>query len=167
MTQPIHRVELQKQLLTFSAAHFITFTDASGNTICESIHGHNYAVRCIVEGPLNRDGYVVDFIALRDQLSAITKKMDHRVLLPTEHAQISVQSKEDAVTVRYEDRRWVFPVEDCLLLPISNTTAELLAGHIADQLISVKQSWGPESLMQLTIGVDENQGQWGEVQISL
>ncbi len=36
--------------------------------------------------------------------------------------------------VRYGSRRWVFPMEDCVILPIFNTTAELLAEYIAEQL---------------------------------
>jgi 6-pyruvoyltetrahydropterin/6-carboxytetrahydropterin synthase len=36
--------------------------------------------------------------------------------------------------VSYQDRRWVFPRGDCILLPIENTTAELLAKYIAERL---------------------------------
>ena len=35
----VFRVQLEKDTMVFSAAHFITF---NGN-VCESIHGHNYA----------------------------------------------------------------------------------------------------------------------------
>ena len=34
----------------------------------------------------------------------------------------------------FENRRWVFPREDCVLLPIENTTAELIAFWIGGQL---------------------------------
>ena len=37
--------------------------------------------------------------------------------------------------VRYRDREWVFPRGDCVLLPIENTTAELLARYIAGRLL--------------------------------
>ena len=59
MSKQFH-VSLAKQQLTFSAAHFITFQ----RDVCESLHGHNYAVRCDVFGELNEDYYVIDFIAL-------------------------------------------------------------------------------------------------------
>ena len=36
--------------------------------------------------------------------------------------------------VTHGNRRWLFPREDCVLLPVANTTAELLAQYIADDL---------------------------------
>ena len=56
----VFRVQLEKDTMVFSAAHFITF---NGN-VCESIHGHNYAVKAEVVGTLDENGYVCDFIAL-------------------------------------------------------------------------------------------------------
>ena len=71
------RVHLEKEQLVFSAAHFITF----GDNVCERLHGHNYRVKCEVTGALEQNGYVVDFIALRDTLMKIVESLDHRVLL--------------------------------------------------------------------------------------
>ncbi|MBP3694396.1 MAG: 6-carboxytetrahydropterin synthase [Thermoguttaceae bacterium] len=36
--------------------------------------------------------------------------------------------------VKFGSKRWVLPLEDCIILPIRNTTAEQLAEYIADQL---------------------------------
>jgi len=157
------KTELLKEQLTFSAAHFITF----GDNICERIHGHNYGVRCSVEGPLNEHGYVVDFIALRDRLAEIAGELDHHVLLPSKHSAIQVASSDGEVTAKFENRRWVFPTEDCVLLPIENTTAELLATYIADRLIEDRASWFGANIIRLTVAVDENQGQWGECVVEL
>lgn len=154
----LYVVEVEKEQLIFSAAHFITF----GDNICESIHGHNYRVRCRVEGELNAHGYVVDFIALRDALQRVTKNLDHRVLLPTRHPSIKVGegASPREVQATFNERCWVFPVEDCVLLPISNTTAELLAQHIFDQLTEFWAACG-NGLRRVEVGVDENEGQWG------
>ncbi|MCA9020156.1 MAG: 6-carboxytetrahydropterin synthase, partial [Planctomycetaceae bacterium] len=59
-----YQVRVTKDHLVFSAAHFITF---NGN-ICERLHGHNWRVAAELTGPLDENGYVFDFIALRDQL---------------------------------------------------------------------------------------------------
>ena len=40
----------------------------------------------------------------------------------------------DRVWFAYQEREWVFPRGDCVLLPIENTTAELLAKHLAGRL---------------------------------
>lgn len=149
-------VSVEKEQLIFSAAHFITV----GDQICESLHGHNYRVRCEVSADLEENSYVIDFIALRDQLLRITSRWDHRVLLPTQHAAISVEAGETEVIARFEQRRWVFPLEDCVLLPVDNTTAERLAEQIGLTLISDFLKPSASHWSRLSVGVDENEGQW-------
>ena len=152
-----YHVLLTKDTLVFSAAHFITFA----GDICERIHGHNYGVRIEVEGPLDENAYVIDFIALRDAAQQITLSLDHHVLLPTQHEAIKVSSEAGEVTARFEDRRWVFPADDCVLLPVPNTTAEMLAKYFGQQLIK-KLGLGEQTpFTRLAIGIDENNGQWG------
>ncbi|MEM7784988.1 MAG: 6-pyruvoyl tetrahydropterin synthase family protein [Planctomycetota bacterium] len=155
------RVCLEKDNLVFSAAHFITF---NGN-VCESLHGHNYRVKCEVKGPLDENGYVVDFIALRDNLRSIVDSLDHHVVLPTEHPMIQVVPAESEVMVRFEQKRWVFPAEDCVLLPIANTTAELMARFIAEKLRDLCRDKFPREIEAIEVGVDENRGQWGICEI--
>lgn len=155
------RVRVTKDHLVFSAGHFITFA----GTICERLHGHNWRVACEVAGPLDENAYVFDFIALRDALQAIVHRLDHRVLLPIRHAMISVRESthdgQPEVEARFENRRWIFPAEDCVLLPIDNTTAERIAEWIAGELAPVlKQHPGGKLLEELQIEVEENFGQW-------
>jgi len=157
MSQETFRVQLEKDTLVFSAAHFITF---NGN-ICESLHGHNYRVKCEVTGPLDENGYVVDFIALRDALNEIVNSLDHHVVLPAQHPSIKVADDGKEVLVTFESKRWIFPSEDCVILPLSNTTAELMAHYIAVKLKSKTQSKFGDAISKLIVAVDENRGQWG------
>jgi 6-pyruvoyltetrahydropterin/6-carboxytetrahydropterin synthase len=154
---PTFRVLLQKEQLVFSSAHFITFA----GDICECLHGHNYGLRAEVEGSLDENRYVIDFIAFRDALSELVKQLDHHMLLPTMHPMIHVDEQIDEVTVRFRKKRWVFPREDCMLLPITNTTAEEIAWWIATQLKKKLYSQIGPRLSMLEVGVDENHGQWG------
>ncbi len=150
-------VRLCKENLVFSAAHFITF---NGN-VCERLHGHNYRVAAHVHGPLDANRYVVDFIALRDSLQDILLELDHHMLLPTDHTSIRVVPDDREVTVTFGDRRWVFPRGDCVLLPIPNTTAELLARYIGQRLLAALPAKAGTAPERLRIEVDENLGQWG------
>ena len=154
-------VALEKESLVFSSAHFITF---NGN-ICERLHGHNYRCKCRIVGALDENGYVIDFIALRDTLKAIVDELDHHVLLPTEHPTILVSANENEVVAKFESKRWVFPEEDCVLLPIANTTAELLAMWIGRQLIGRLESKTKETLAKIVVSVDENHGQWASAEL--
>jgi len=154
---PRYHVRITKDYLVFSAAHFITF---DGN-VCERLHGHNYRVAAEVHGPLDENRYVVDFIALRDTLRAIVDELDHRMLLPTGHPTIRVVADATSVEARFEDRRWVFPREDCLLLPLANTTAELLAHYIAVRLRDDLERRTGFRAELLRVEVDECEGQLG------
>ena len=133
---PEFSVHIAKDDLAFSAAHFITF---SGDT-CESLHGHNYRVTAEVSGPLDENHYVIDFFALHATLLAIAGELDHGVLLPTGHRTLRVEAGPEEVEVRLAARRWVFPRSDCRLLPIADTTTELLAQYIGLRTLGELQS---------------------------
>ena len=156
MNDSKYRVRVTKDHLVFSAAHFITF---HGN-ICERLHGHNWRTAVELTGPLDENSYVFDFIALRDALQQIVNELDHRVLLPTKHSAITVAADDTEVTATFEERRWVFPREDCVLLPIENTTAELIARWIGEQLREEICKTPKCQIETIRIEVEENFGQW-------
>ncbi len=155
-----YKVRVTKDSLVFSSGHFITF---NGNH-CERIHGHNYRVAVEVEGPLDANSYVFDFIALRDQTQAIVNELDHRMLLPTQSPLILLEDDGPNILARYQNRRWSFPREECVLLPVPNTTAELLATYIADRLRSAWTSLGLTLPSVMRVEVEESFGQAGEVE---
>ena len=152
-----YSVVLEKERFAFSAAHFITYD----GDVCEPLHGHNYRVRAEVSGPLDENQYVIDFIALRDAIQRIVDKLDHRMLLPTDHKTISVQEIENEVEVTHGDRRWVFPRQDCVVLPVANTTAELLARYIGQKLLEEMKPEHRSAVKGFVVAVDECDGQWG------
>ncbi len=158
-----YRVRVTKDQLVFSAAHFITY---NGN-VCERLHGHNWRVAVEVEGALDANGYVFDFIALRDATHKLVLDLDHRMLLPTQHPAIQVTADEVEVTVRFEERRWIFPREDCVLLPVANTTAELIGDWIAGQLADVVARYPGQFVRLLRVDVEENFGQWASCEHAL
>jgi len=158
-----YRVRVTKDHLVFSAAHFITF---NGN-VCERLHGHNWRVAVEVAGPLDENRYVFDFIALRDATQKIVNELDHRMLLPTLHQSIKVTPTENEVEVRFENRRWVFPAEDCILLPVINTTAEEIAFWMANRLQKDMLGGMKHHLESLCVEIEENFGQWAKCEIPI
>ena len=157
-----YHVEVTKDYLVFSAAHFITY----GGDICERLHGHNYRVAAEVHGQLDENHYVVDFIVVRNALAQIVQAWDHHMLLPTQHSEIRVAPFSDAtygeqVEVTFRDRRWIFPREDCILLEIPNTTTELLARLIGKKLLEAIETETSTRPTEVRVAVDENHGQWG------
>lgn len=150
-----YRVRVTKDHLTFCSGHFITY---EGNC-CERLHGHNYKVTVEITGPLDDNHYVFDFIALKRITQKISDELDHRMMLPTKSRFIKLEVADEQVNVSFEKKRWSFPLDDCILLPIENTTAELLARYFADRIkISLREDYrfAPTAL---SVEVEESHGQ--------
>src|SRR5207247_520175 len=125
----------------------------------ERLHGHNYRATVEIEGDLDVNYYVFDFIALKHRTKAITDELDHRMMLATQNRLIRVEEKHQSVQVRYREREWLFPRDDCVLLPIENTTTELLARYIAERLLEDLRRHHAFEPQVLRVEVEENVGQ--------
>ena len=160
-----YRVSIEKDHLVFSSAHFITF---AGHR-CEGLHGHNYRVRATVEGPLQAgDWLVFDFVELKAIMRALCQAIDHVVLLPLDNPRIGVVEDGLRVTVSVDgEPRYLFPRRDCALLPIPNTTVEMLATLLARQLAEQLQARGAEGLRAIEMEVEENFGQRAAYRLDL
>lgn len=154
MSQRIYRLQVTKDQLGFAAAHFITMRGK-----CERLHGHNYRVTVEVEGFLGEDQYVVDFGVLKKHATEIARTLDHRVLLAAENAKIAYSQNEQHITVRYEEKYYVFPLAEVILLPIENTTAELLASYFCAELSARLRHDGVNTLKMVGVWVSEGPGQ--------
>src|SRR6266704_6175304 len=127
--QILRKVKIEGGYLRFSSAHFITYGGK-----CERLHGHNYGVLVEVEGTLNDDKLVFDFIALKRLTREICQRLNHRFLLPMLNPHLELVESLDAWEVRFQDKRYVFPLSDVVELPIDNSTAERLAEYICVEL---------------------------------
>jgi 6-pyruvoyltetrahydropterin/6-carboxytetrahydropterin synthase len=149
------KVRVTKDHLVFCSGHFISYEGDK----CERLHGHNYRTAVEVEGRLDQNHYVFDFIALKQRTKAITDELDHHMLLPTRNPLIKLHEEPGAVHVHYRDREWLFPRDDCVLLPVENTTAELLARYIAGRLAEELRRHHRFEPDVLRVEVEENIGQ--------
>ena len=150
-----YKVRVTKDHLVFCSGHFISYEGDK----CERLHGHNYRTAVEIEGELDPNQYVFDFIALKHRTKAITDDLDHRMMLPTRNPYITLEETARAVRVRYRDREWLFPRDDCVLLPIENTTAELLARYIGQRLLDDLKKQHHYTPGVLRVEVEENVGQ--------
>jgi len=150
------KVAITKEDLVFAAAHFITF---AGHR-CEKLHGHNYRASLFVEGGLEAESwFVVDFSAVKKIMRALTAELDHRVLLPRDNPKLAISEKNGSVHVAFAgEPRYVFPVGDCMILPIPNTTVEMLAQYLAGR-VRAELGGGAVHLKTIEVEVEENFGQ--------
>ena len=154
---PTFKVRISKDYTGFSAAHFVTY---DGDQI-EPLHGHNYRAALSIEGDLDQNAYVFNFVPLKRALRAICDSLDHRLILPTGNPLLEIQHLGGAFQVRADRKHYVFPEEDVVQLPIPNTTAEMLAQWIAGGIETRLREQGGlrEGLKLLEVEVEESFGQ--------
>lgn len=152
-----YRVKVYKDYFDFSAAHFITLGGK-----CETLHGHNYRVEATLSGKLGQDQFLYNFSSLKPIVRSECRKLDHCMLLAANNPLLSYRLDGQNIEVQFGKRRYLFPSEEVVMLPIENTTAEQLAAYLLKQirheLILQNQ---PETLLlhSIEIGVEEQPGQ--------
>jgi 6-pyruvoyltetrahydropterin/6-carboxytetrahydropterin synthase len=133
----------------FSASHFLKSEDE-----VENLHGHNYMLTVKLTGTLNEDGMVYDFREVKSKALRICKTLDHKVLLPEKSETIKMTKSEEFIEVSVGEKRYVFPEEDCVIIPTRATSAELLAQHILKLLDFPKE-------FMVKVCVSESEGKTG------
>lgn len=159
----MYKIRLEKQKLNFSSAHFITFENE-----CESLHGHNYHTLVEIGGKPDDNHYLIDFKLVKVEMAALCDELDHKTLLATKNRHLKVLTTGDRVDVAYQDRKYSFPLSDVVLLPIPNTTVEMLSEHLCVKLKNALDGKGYLSrAVYIEVGVEESLGQMATFRIDL
>ena len=150
-------IEVAKDYFNFASAHFLIF--ANGRR--EPLHGHNYQVAVAMEGELDRAGVVLDFITFKPLVKQVCDALDHRTLIPTNSSAIQVRKNAQEVEILYKKQKLLLPRGDVILLPIANTSTELLAEYLARQIKrKVRQNFSA-TIRYMEVAVEEARGQRG------
>jgi 6-pyruvoyltetrahydropterin/6-carboxytetrahydropterin synthase len=150
-------IEVAKDYFNFAAAHFLIF--ANGKR--EPLHGHNYQVSVEMEGELDRAGVVVDFIGFKPLVKQVCDSLDHRTLIQTESPVVAVRQRAKEVEVVYKKQRLILPRSDVILLPLVNTSTELLAEYVANQIRRKVRQVFSATIQYMEVTVEEARGQRG------
>ena len=145
-------LHIDKQAHKFSAAHFTIFSE----TERERLHGHNYGVSVRIVAEMGENGFSADYNVYKRCLQKLCDAHDEYLLLPEQspHLAIIKQGGEDYATFNHKTLR--FPVDETLVLPITNVTVEALAYYLLEQVLA-EGALGP--LTELEIFVSSGDGQ--------
>ena len=139
--------------LRFSACHLIP-----NHHKCGRLHGHTYAVTVHIEGE-QKNEFIIDFEELKQIVTNICDTLDHRVILARcdERIRIHEDNKSVEMVVLQSGKRYVFPGEDVILLPIPSISAEELCQYINSMIAA--QLEDRDNIKSIMVQLDEGIGQ--------
>ncbi len=145
---------LSKDRFKFSATHFTVFSEDRA----ENLHGHNYQVTLNIDfEDINRDtGLAVEFSKLKILLKNLCDTLDEKVLLSTGSPFMDIGESQGNIEVRFKDRFYSFPKEDCKLLDIVNTSSECLTHWLHKNLRDSLEDFDAKGF---SVTLEETQGQ--------
>ena len=156
MTAPRYRIRLARDTYKVSCAHMTVFPDGTK----ERLHGHNYTFAVELEVDRVDFASMIPFAAIKGVLAALAAEWKERVLIATANPFVEiVRADGTELELAVCRKRYVFPAEDVLLLPIDNISVEALAAHLATVLATRFPAAARAHLLGLTVTVEESPGQ--------
>jgi 6-pyruvoyltetrahydropterin/6-carboxytetrahydropterin synthase len=151
----MYTVHLAKEPFKFSCSHFTILSSEHA----ERLHGHNYQMRVDVtlEKIDPKLGMAFDFNEIKPKIRMICTELDERILLPAESPYLKIENQDAQLRVSFNRKVYVFPSEDCLILPLSNITSEELARYACERLFDALKE--QKFWTSVQVEVEETRGQ--------
>ena len=164
MTEPTRytTVEIAKQALNFSIAHFTIFSASHR----EDLHGHNFQLECKVTAPLSADGLLFDYGILKKLLRDLCDEIDEQVILPGNSPYLTLTASDGYTIAILNNERLPFLPRDVTVIPIANTTVEEFSNYFLRKLRNhslIKDN----PIVALSVKVSSSPGQYGIADWSL
>jgi 6-pyruvoyltetrahydropterin/6-carboxytetrahydropterin synthase len=156
-------LQLAKQNFKFSSAHFLIFDDHSA----ERLHGHNYQVRVEIGIPdqdaMKTTGFFVDFNVFKKYIKSALDRWDEMVILPKDHKDMKFNTRGTSLEVNFRDRFYTFPVNEVVLLPVTNTSVEQLSRLLAEDFM---REFKAHKVSFVSVYVEETKGQGATTKVT-
>lgn len=150
-----YSLHLAKQNFSFAVSHFTIF----GPKTAERMHGHNYRVSFNLScESLKEDlGMAFDFNEIKPLLKQACDDLDEFILLPAQSPYLKITTSDHEVEVRFDQKRYLFPLQDVCLLPVANVTVEALASLLHSRIkTKLRREW---KITKLAVTLEETPGQ--------
>ena len=152
----LSRIEIAKQALNFSIAHFTIFSA----TERENLHGHNYQLLCDVTATLGSDGLMFDYAILKKILKEMCDDIDEQVILPAHSPHLQISEEEAYLVALYNGERIPFLLRDVTVLPIANATVEEFSHYFLNKLID-HPNLQERGIRAIAVKISSSPGQYG------
>jgi len=157
LTKRYTTIEIAKEYLHFSAAHFTIFSA----TERERLHGHNFFVAAKVKSEIGDNGLCFDYNELKDKLRTMCEQYDEYMLIPSDSPHLTVTEDGQHYQVTFNKEVLSYPKSDCKLLPVLNISVEELSRFLLSELLKDKRAIESMKLDEIELKVSSGPGQWG------
>lgn len=126
----------------------------------EPLHGHNYRVQMEGSAEDLKGDMVFDFLDIKPIVRKVCDGLDHKLIIPQRHPNLIICDEERNYRFETPDGDYFsVPKNDVLLLPILNSSVELIAEYLATQI--KEQTWKQFQyrFKTLQVEVEESPGQ--------
>lgn len=154
--QRLTTMEIRKEYLHFSAAHFTIFSADNR----ERLHGHNWRVGALITGPVQDDGLCFDYAVYKDLLRNLCSRFDEYTLLPTLSPHMTVAEEDGYIVAEHNGDKMYFLKSDTILLPVRNVTIEELAHYLLGEMLTHKQTLDDHGIECVRLEVSSGPNQW-------
>jgi len=148
-------IELYKESMHFSAAHFTIFSA----TERERLHGHNYRVQVDLTTLVQENGMASDYAVFKQKIISLCQQLDEYCLLPTQSSYLKISEQDDHYLVRFNNKQMTLLKEDVYLMEVRNITIEDLSLWFLRELVQDSELLREHLIHALVVKVFSGPGQ--------
>lgn len=150
-------IEIHKQYLHFSAAHFTIFSATNR----ERLHGHNFRIAVSITGEIDDNGLCFDYAIYKKILQEVCQRFDEYTLIAEQSPYLSIDSDDTYYRVTHNDDTLMLLKTDTILLPIRNVTIEEISHYLLEQVLGDYSLIDELKIHQFEMRVSSGPDQWG------
>jgi 6-pyruvoyltetrahydropterin/6-carboxytetrahydropterin synthase len=157
MLEDLTTIEISKEDIKFSAAHFTIFSA----TERERLHGHNFAVQLAVTAPVGADGICFSYKDVKTRLRKLCEELDEYTLLPAHSPHLRIVEEAEFYIVHFHREKIPLLKSDTLILPVRNSTVEEFARYLLGRFVGDGSFARARNICAATLKVSSGPGQCG------
>ncbi|MFT5138007.1 MAG: 6-pyruvoyltetrahydropterin/6-carboxytetrahydropterin synthase [Arenicella sp.] len=153
-------IEIEKQYLHFSVAHFTVFSATSR----ERLHGHNFRIAVRITGEVDANGLCFDYAIYKEILQKLCARYDEYTLIAEKSPHLEIIEEGDFYHVKHNHITMPLLKAETLLLPIRNVTIEEMSHYLLYETLGDFKLVDQLKIVKFEMRVSSGPDQWGVAQ---
>jgi len=150
-------IEIAKQYLHFSSAHFTIFSA----TDRERLHGHNFRIAVSITGEVDNNGLCFDYAVYKKILQELCLRYDEYTLIAEKSPHLTIETDDVFHHITHNNITQPLLKTDTILLPILNVTIEEMSKYLLDEVLGDHSLLDELKIHQFEMRVSSGPDQWG------